>query len=383
MIIHRTNGEGIYEVAAEYGVSPFILSQINETDIRCRLTRGRALYVPMPTRTYTAKRNDTVKKIAERFNLSSSELFKLNPSLTVKGRLYEGQPLIIKQAYQSNGSACGNGYYFRGCSDEKLYRSLPYISYITVCAARLDSRGLNFLFDDAKVREIAQKNGKLCNLRVYCRIPNISVKEIIHTLAILAKSRGYSGITLAGNALNKNGEDYCSFILEMKQHLMEYGLKLYTEENADSPTKSGELFNGRMLSYEKLHLEKQPSFKDGELKTYSSFADEYNLSESFMDISSFGYLNGKYIPKTDILKLTEKGKGEISYCSDSMTEYLRIGKQEKTFRYESAESIEAKLRLLGELGFLGLSFDIARIPFGELYAFGSLYSINTLDNLNR
>ena len=82
MRIHRVKaGENVSDIAKEYGVCEAILRKSNEIHEGDRLSEGEELLILTPTRTYTAGANDSLSRVAIRFDVSRGELMRMNPHL--------------------------------------------------------------------------------------------------------------------------------------------------------------------------------------------------------------------------------------------------------------------------------------------------------------
>ena len=93
----------------------------------------------------------------------------------------------------------------------------------------------------------------------------------------------------------------------------------------------------------------------------------------------------------DANELAYRAQREIEYDPERMIctfDYASFGRGERgrtTVRYEAMENIKAKLALAAELGFMGMSFDIMRIPTEYLmmiaasFAHGANYSFSSFD----
>ena len=84
-------------------------------------------------------------------------------------------------------------------------------------------------------------------------------------------------------------------------------------------------------------------------------------------------------------------RSRIEYDPERMIcsfDYASFGRGERgrtTVRYEAMENIKAKLDLAGELGFMGISFDIMRVPIEHLmmistsFACGADYMLSSFE----
>ena len=378
MKIHTVNsGESIYSIASEYGVSPETVKWANGIESGHALSCGYRILIPMPTKTYSVRRADTLESICRRFGVSAASLLAKNPSLLGRTVVYEGQSLSIKYADAKYGMCAANGYFYRGCTRERLYRFMPYMSFVTVCSAHLNGGRLGFLFDDTEVRRIAAENAKITYLRVYmreCDLPRgVRCAEVASDIAIVAKSRGFSGVVLGGESPHSESVgDYGAFVLALRKKCIECDLSLLCECDAEGNTERADIADGAVLFYDKLAKKKIPSFDEGERAHLTRFAEKYDAPRSFLDLSAFGYRKDKYIPKEEILRSREHARRKVDFNPDTLIEST-VSSNGIITLCESIDATKAKLTLVYELGFLGISFDIARAPVRELFLFENMF----------
>ena len=158
----------------------------------------------------------------------------------------------------------------------------------------------------------------------------------------------------------------------MRRESIDCGLLLFTECDADKNCECSEYTDGAVLSYDKLAYEKIPSFDEGERRALTAYAEEHDAPRCFVDLSAFGYSGGKYIPKETILKSREGGRGEVIFNPITLLEESHSGRG-STVLIESIDNTKAKFELVSELGFSGISFDIARAPIRELFLFQYMF----------
>ena len=97
MKIHRVKrGESIYDIAKDYGVSAQKIVEDNAVLYPERLIVGEELLILTPTRTYTARKGDTLSSVSLRFHVKESDLLMKNPFLLGRRELNEGEVLSLK-----------------------------------------------------------------------------------------------------------------------------------------------------------------------------------------------------------------------------------------------------------------------------------------------
>ena len=357
MKIHRTQqNETLYEIADEYGVSPIRLAYDNEIENIKRLAQGRELLVLTPTRTYNVKTGDTTDKIARRFGISEERLKAYNPELCTSGKLYSGQLLAIKNMDARFGMGIANGYYYIGCTRNMLNRAMPYLSYVTVCAAIAESGDIKMMPSVDTVVSEVHRYGKIPLLRIYVKDDTDMLSgNFIDSATILAKAGGYDGITLS----RPPAADDKDKLIELKKTMLERELLLFVEKDISDTHNCTDYADATVLTYDKLHLECMPTFEEGEKKAMTAYAEFCTPEGAFIELSAFSMIGEKYVEKVRANSIADKNKAILLFDKDTLTLSGNIGRGKKVrrLRQESLENTKAKLELASELGYLGISFD--------------------------
>ena len=379
MQIHRVKkGDTVYSISEEYGVSTSKIIENNGLENKNRLCIGQELLILTPTRSYTVKAGDTLGAVAMRFGTKTRELIRANPSLNGKGAIYAGDVIAIKNESESFGCAAANGFFYHGCTEEKLIMSLPYLTYVTVASVMSSGKGFREMFDGRRICEIAKKNGKVPLLRIYdvgsgeyCTDKGEGAR-FTEAIIGMAKDGGYSGIVLSAyRAAEENAEAFGEFLVELRKRMIGCDLILFTEIDQSTPAVAADFSDGSIFYYDKLTEGRIPSFDEGEVKTFSTFADLSESTKVFIDIPSLAFAGDKYITVNEALAIAYANGKEIVRDERSLTSHFEIGKRRIIF--ESMENIKAKLELVAELGFMGISFDIMRVPTSTLMLYNSVF----------
>ncbi len=365
MIIHRaTEGEDLYDIANEYGVPAHILREAVGAEGVRKFNGGRELIIPKPTRTYGVKPSDTLKGISDRFGVRCDTLKALNPELCGEDRIYPGQILTLKTDTPTAGVAVTNGYCYRGCTRGRLLRYLPYANFVTVQAARASGKEIRLDEWDEGLVELCTSRGKIPLLRIYIdAMPTArEYEDLMRASVLAAKSRGYQGITLAN--LSGNADELKELVMLARRATLENGLILVTEGAIGGEVGYTEYSDHAVLTYDKLHLDKIPNFDEGERKSLSDHADKYEALGSFVELPAFALSNQGYTSREDAFALSDRRGATITHDDERRIMYIRHRGEELVA--ESVENTKAKLELVGELGYLGVSFDVLRVPLFEL-----------------
>lgn len=369
MRLHKVKrGDTLRSIAGEHGVSPIKLAVNNGIADGGALVPGEELLVIIPTRTVNARRGESLGDIARRFDVGEDRLLAQNPELH-GGGLYDGQPITVKQEPPLFGLGIGNGYFYRGTPIERLVRALPYLNYVTVCSAVSRRGGVSALFDGSDAVNLARAAGKLPLLRLYLTEAGDADEGVLRGAALMAEAEGYHGVTLAG-AIGESGARAAKDILH------KLGLKLVVEEDAACPTGICDIADMTVLTYDKLHLSPIPDFDSGERAALLRYSEAHDAYRAFVDLSPFALCGEKYVTKAEARDAVLRGGGCFEEVGESGVLLATVGRRgrERRYKRESLASTEKLLRLVSELGYLGISFDIARAPIAELMMFRSMFS---------
>lgn len=381
MHIHTVRpGDTVFKIAREYSTSPIKIIENNELLNPDSLTVGQKLLILNPTRTYTARGHDTLMRIADRFGVKYNSLLSANPYLAGGNKLYPGQLLAVKYDAPKYGIASANGYYYNGTSRDRLSFVMPYLTYLTLAVGKRDGDNVKLLFDDTDIIDEAKKNGKIPLMRVYDGNCDFS-EAYADSLLLMAKSHGYGGLTLAAyKAMRENADELAVFLMNLKKRMMECDMLLFTEIDGNSKVTFPDVCDGYIIMYEKCCLENIPTFDEGERALMERFSAESEPSKAYIDIATYGYMGNEEITKSEADRLARSAGTDISYnaecgiCQFMYNKYVGGKKETVRVAYESLENIKAKLDLAGELGFMGISFDIMNIPTEYLMLYETMFS---------
>lgn len=387
MHIHTVKaGDTIFKIARRYSASPMKIIENNGLLNPDRLAVGEKLLILNPTRTYTVRGGDTLMRIADRFSVSEDDIYTKNPYLFGTDKLYPGQLLAIKYDTPAYGMAAANGYYSKGTGNERLSMLLPYLSYLTVPLGKWDGKSIEILLDDRYVLEKAKEKGVIPLMRVYDATDGEKLNSVMaDNILLLLKTRGYGGAVIASpGGIKKNKNETTEFLRELKKLLSENDLYLFSEIDGNSPTDDlGELLNasdGNFVMYEKSHLTDIPSFKEGEERLMRELAENAEGRKLYIEIPTSASVNDEITGKGEAESLARGMGREILHDGEKLISYFDVnkykgGKKETVpVRYESLENVKAKLGLVGELGFMGITFDIESIPNEYLMLFEYMFT---------
>ncbi|MBR2466309.1 MAG: LysM peptidoglycan-binding domain-containing protein [Clostridia bacterium] len=377
MIIHRTKkGESLRDIAAEYDISEERILE-NNTAVKPLPTFGRELLILRPTRTYVSTAGDTELSICKRFGIKPWMLTANNPSLAERG-LLPSREIAVKYPTPPFGAAATNAYFFGGTKLRELKRVLPYVTYLTIGAYKLEGGRLVRLFDPSAATRAGRDADKVVLMRVYDGSDGdiYSDKEKSKALAaelIAAALAGeFCGITLSFcKSARKYAAETANFLMDLRRGLIGCNLVLFIETDEGLPTELCELADGCVFMYGKSSLKRPPSFNEGERAVLTDFAENTESSKAMLYLPSEAYASGDYLPLAKALEMSSFAE-EIS--TDDGTLLSSFVNNHTPVVFESLGNTKAKLELIAELGFTGVAFDVRQVLKEQLMMFSALFA---------
>jgi spore germination protein len=142
MIIHTVQpNETITSIAEMYGVSTDRLIIDNQIANPNRLVNGQSLVVLFPKETYQVQDGDTLVDIAVKHGVSVLELLRNNPQLCNRMYIFPGEELVISFSDEKLAKISTDGYAFPFIDMNVLYKTLPYLTYLTIFYYQITSSG--------------------------------------------------------------------------------------------------------------------------------------------------------------------------------------------------------------------------------------------------
>ena len=362
MLIKRVkSGESLYDIAAEYRISAGYIAEVCEINPRS-VCEGREVIIPLPSRTAVAKSGDTVEGLAHRFGVSVADIMALNPGIAVSGRLYPSEYVVLKLAVPRVGVSLINGRVYPGVSRGRVARSLRYIDSLTIGAAVADGRRIRCDSRLCGFKEMAEAVGAGVLLRIYINgMPRGEWDEF--ALGAVMAARGFCGVVLGG--LSHLGGDAEEFVVRVKRTLIEAGLTLGVEVDGEGECPYAKYADTVVCMLDKLEHAPTPSFDEYEGAIIERMSEGEDVSNRLIELPAFAHTDGEYIARDEAFALLDRSGTEVEY--DESAECIRIRRGRVNALTESISNTERRIRTSCEAGFLGLSVDIGRMPFCELY----------------
>ena len=374
MQIHTVkSGERLKDIAEQYGVSEDSI-RANNGFFTGEGVAGEQLLVLIPTRSYTVRMGDSLDRISLRFGVRKNDIIAMNPHLSGE-KLRCGQNITLRSSERPYGMSVANGYFYKGCSEERLNAMLPYLTYLTISSYCADERGIKRIFDDRRALEIGTKADKIPLVRIYDRQSDRykseeGRKRFAQELISVASS-GYKGVVINAGGKSALEEEFSEFIVDMRKRMMGLDLILLVETDAASPISFSEYADGNILSYPKYAQDEPKSFEDGERKLLSDFACRGESAKTFVDLPALARLGESYLSIDEAIKEARKAKTEIKNDEQSLISSFEC--KNGRWQYTSLENIKAILDLVGEYDYSGVCFDIMRTPISHVMMYNAMF----------
>jgi spore germination protein len=383
---------------------------------------GQSIVIVYPKQTYTIQEGDSLNSIAAAYNISVKQLFRNNPMLSERTYIYPGETLIIDYDLEKIGDISTNGYAYPYISKDLLRCILPYLTYLTLFTYGLTSNGELIQIDDTEIIKIARQY-EVAPLMLISTVLNVgdfstqlthdilkskSIQEyLIHNIINNMKVKNYFGLYINfGFILIEDSSAYVDFINELTDSLAQEGFEICVALAPNIIDQSGVIYKGH--DYEGLGKKTTAVL----LMTYdwgkalgptTSVAPvnmmrevfDYSITKippgkTYIGIPTFGYdwalqpIDGitivHYLSNNSAINLAVEKDASILYDEVSQAPYyyyLDITNNiEHIVWFEDARSINAKLNLVTEYGFRGISILNIMEKFPQLW-----FIINTQYNI--
>ncbi len=141
MIYTVQSGDSIYSIAREFGVPASRLISDNLLSDPGRLVVGQDIVVLYPLETYTVRGGDTLSLISQRTGVDIGTLYRNNPILNGRPRVYPGQILNISYDTPPFGEIETLGYAYPYIEEDVIRRTLPYLTLLGIFSYGLREDG--------------------------------------------------------------------------------------------------------------------------------------------------------------------------------------------------------------------------------------------------
>ena len=410
MMIHVVKpGDTLSGIAESYGVPESFLAIWNALSEPYTLVVGQAILILVPSGTYTVREGDTVASIARRFGITARELFANNPNLTGGlNPIFEGQTLVLGFEGPKQDTVQINSYAYPFITDEALYGTLPYLTFLSPFTYGFTPQGELIPLDDERLILSASsygtaplmhlstltESGTFSNELASAVLNNEQAADtLITNILENLEAKGYYGLDIDFEyVLPEDAAAYAAFIEKTKVRLNAQGFPVIAAlVPKSSRNQPGSFYEGHdyaaigaaanavfVMTYEWGYtygppLAVAPIASVRRVLDYA--VSEIPADKIYMGIPNYGYdwtlpyLQGetraRLIGNEEAIDIARQYRAEIQYDEASATPYFYYSENGRAHVvwFEDARSWTAKLALIPEYGFLGAGIWNAMRPF--------------------
>ena len=261
MFIYTTvSGDTLTELSRRFGVPISVLASSNGLREPYSLTVGQALLVRDGLEYYTVRQGDSVYTVAAQFGLTPRELWQMNPSLAGGSELYPGQTIVVSKPPNA-GNLIKTGYAYPFINRSILNSTLPYLDFLAIFSYGFRSDGSLVVPDDRELLDAAAAygtksmlvltslgdDGKFSSEAVSNILSSTAARNrLIANVAQTADLKGYAAVNSDLEYIPAEYRDaYSSFISELAAALHERDIELTVSlAPKTSDTQRGLLYEG-------------------------------------------------------------------------------------------------------------------------------------------
>jgi spore germination protein len=394
-------GDSLYSIGQLYGVPWSQIASDNGLENSERLVVGQALVVPTSDLRHTVSPGESLYSIGRRYRVSLGQILAANPDIANPGRILPGQALTIPRGIQKLGAIEVNGFAFPNIGQEVLQKTLPYLTYLSIFSYQARPDGSLAPINDAPLIQAARKAG-VAPLMVITNIAEGASfdSDLAHTLLTdtavqdalvrnvqrILEDKNYFGLDIDFEYIYpEDREAYTRFVRRMSEALRPKGYILSTSlapktsaaqrgllyEAHDYAAQAALLDHIILMTYEWGYTYGPPMAVSpiGPVRQVLQYAVTVIPPEKIlMGMPNYGYdWTLPFVRGSAARTLTNPGAVEQAYEKKAAIQYDRTS-QAPFFSYydadgrrhmvwfEDARSVEARLRLVHELGLGGVSY---------------------------
>ena len=410
MTIHVVQpGETVTSIAAGYGVDPVRLAADNSVD-RDQLAVGQTLVVRFPRRVHAVQPGETLYSIAQSYGVSLRQLWRNNWSLGGSVALQPGQELVISYLDAKIGAALLNGYAYPFIDGTLLSGQLPYLTGLAPFTYGITADGGLLPLADEALISAARQHGTapVMHLSTQTESGQFSTER---TEAVLSdetmQAKDFAGLDVDFEYLPGSlSGAYAAFLTRLRQILRPLGRFLWVAlAPKTSAGQRGLLYEGHdyaalgramdaalLMTYEWGYTY-GPPMAVAPLPNVRAVLDyaatELPPAKILLGVPNYGYdwplpfVQGQTwaqsISNQRAIELAIQYNIAIQYDETAQAPHFHYTDGSGTVHevwFEDARSLEAKLRLISEYGFLGAGIWNIMRPFSQLWLVAdSLYDI--------
>lgn len=246
-------GDTVSSVAAQYGVSPSLLGQLNQIPDG-NLAVGQTLVVYDDAEIYVVRQGDTLYGISRMTGVPVRTLYQNNYFLAGRDEVQPGDKLILSLGEEKKGTLGVNGYAYPFISKGLLKEELPYMTYLTPFTYGITESGDLVPLDDEKLLTDAGEYGvqPWMHLSTWTGerfdselgaavLTDADMQDrLLAAIVSTVQAKGYAGLDVDFEFLpGERKADYAAFIEKLRRRLNPLGktvmVALAPKTSADQP----------------------------------------------------------------------------------------------------------------------------------------------------
>ncbi len=402
MIIYTVKqGDTLEKIASENGVTAEQILNTNFPPNPDNLVVGQKLVILVPEVEYTVKEGDTLTSVAQKFDTTVIEILQKNPFIE-NARIYTGEKLVIEYKNGNNKKSIAiNGYAYPNIDRQLLYRTLPYLTFLTVFTYGFTDEGILIEPDDTELIQIAgnfgvapvmlistlTEQGTFSNLLAKTLLEDNTLQQIlIENIITVMEQKGYVALDIDFEYLPvENRDNYIDFVSNLTRQLNDRGfISLVALAPKTSVNQPGLLYQSHdykglgeavnlalLMTYEWGYtygppMAVSPIDKVEEVVRFG--VSQINPQKILMGIPLYGYdwslpyMRGNTVAKSlspqQALEIASENNVVIEYDEVSQAPYFYYTKDGKSHIvwFEDADSAVAKLNLTDKYNLVGASY---------------------------
>ncbi len=400
MIIYTVkNGDTLYNIAREFGVTVAELERFNGLPDENLLTVGQDVLIPVSGSIHRVTNGESLYSIASQYGIPLDSIINANPDIRPPYTIYPGQIIKIPEP-ETKRTISVNGYAYPSINRNVLQQTLPYLTFLSIFSHRvtmdgnLDNLNDSELIKIAKTARVApvmvitntEQGGGFSSEVAHAVLETTETREnLINNVVSTATRKGYLGVDVDFEYIYPGDRElYNSFLSELKAELQPRGLTLSTAIAPKiSATQAGTLYEAHdyafhgsivdyliIMTYEWGYLYGPPMAVApyNEVKKVLSYAvTEIPSRKILMGMPNYAYdwtLPFEQGRPAEILSINEAVLradnlgAEIQFNENSQApfyEYFQNGANHIVW-FENARSTAARLQLVNDFNLGGLSY---------------------------
>ena len=420
-------GDTLFSLSMEYDVPMSQIALDNGLEAPNQLVSGQALVIRFPQVTHVVQPGDTLSSIARQYGVSLRALYQNNPILGGRDQIWLGETLVISYRQRPGPSILVNAYAYANISDDLLFSTLPFLSYLTPFTYGFTSSGALVELSDARLISAALSmgtaplmhlstltpEGGFSNELSHLLLNDLQLQNVlIDNLTTTLLQKGYRGLDVDFEyVFSQDAEAYAAFLHRRTNTFNPMGFPVIAAlAPKTSATQKGELYEGHNFSAigaavnQVLLMTYEWGYTYGPPMAVAPLPNvrqvvEYALTEIparkiWLGVPNYGYdwplpfvqgeTRATSISSQQAVALARRYGVAIQYDNKAQSpwfQYTDESGQNHEVWFEDARSIRAKLALIPEYGLIGAGYWNLMREFPQNWVvLSSLYQIRDIEN---